>query len=302
LSACKKDDIYEKYAEEEKKLAEYILDTYGSCDEETVFCLDRGAYLIKTVIKQDSVLIEAGNHIIWNRTETNQITGIVEYTSEISDYKFVDSYVYGGPEITMVLESIIDKGLAKMKKGEKGKLYISSYWYYSDFEPRIIDVEIVDVIKRLPEYQNELMFENVKKICKKGAYVDTIKNILSTSDNTKDNIAMYYIIDTGKGDRIIDGMIVNTRTSISYSIQDDIIQPYTIGQNQAWNVNKISTSLTSTNFMGEVFKKMRKGGRVVVAMPSKLYWDDEKLPTSVNEYGQFFIPRWSVVVFTITIN
>jgi len=188
-----------------------------------------------------------------------------------------------------------------MRKGEKGKLYISSYWYFSDFEPRIIDVEIVDVIKGLTEHQNNLMFENVKKVCNKDAYVDTVKNVTSASDMTKDNIVMYYIVDRGKGDEITDGMIVNTSTSISYTIQDGRVQPYTTGKNQSWQVN-LTNSLTSTNFMGEIFKKMKRGGSVVVTMPSKLYWDDNSLPTPVNDYGQFYIPKWSVVVFTISIN
>jgi len=298
LFACNKNDIYEKLAEEEQKLADYIADTYG----DAAINLGGGAFLVKLVEQQDSVVIEPGDYIICNRRVTNQITEELEYTSDLSNMKFQDSYVKGGPEILRILESKFDEGVRLMTKGEKGKIYIPSRWLFNDFEPRIFYVDIVEVIKSLPEYQHDLMFEYVRKICKKGAYVDTVKNIASTSDKTSNNIVMYYIMDEGKGDVISDGSNVETKTSISFLLQDSKINNYTSEQKQTWNSNKIDTPLTSSNFMGEILKKMKKGGKVVVAVPSKLYWDDDNLPTPVNEFGQFNIPRWSVVVFTIVIN
>jgi hypothetical protein len=64
-------------------------------------------------------------------------------------------------------------------------------------------------------------------------------------------------------------------------------------------LEKIHT-LTKTNCVEEILTKMNKGGDVVITMPSRLFWEDNKLPA--NGYGQYYVPKWSVLVFTITIN
>jgi len=293
---CNNNNIDEKFFEEEKKLADYIEATYP----DAAIKLDAGAFLVKTFEKEDSVVIQEGNHILWNRKVTNHITEELEYTSDFSNDKYEFSYVYGGPEITMVLSSIVDKGLTRMKKGEKGNVYLSSRWLYKDFQPRIFYVDIVDVINNFHEYQETLMFGHLKKFCR-HATIDTLKNVRSTDDNTKDNNVMYHIINEGKGSAITEGMNIETKTSISFLIRDKEILPYTVDQKQTWHVYR-TNELTSSNCIGEILKKMKRGGKVVITMPSKLYWDDKNLPSPVNEYGQFYIPKWSVVVLTISIN
>jgi len=299
LCACSKDNLDGRFKEEEDKLAEYITTTFG----DAAISLGGGAWLVKTVKYPESATVEAGNYILWNLKITNQVTGETEYTSDKSADKFVDSYVDGGPELTVVLSSFpIDEGLKKMSKGEKGDVYIPSRWIAPDFQTRIYSVEIVDVIRKFSEYQENLMSGYIKKTCK-GASADTIKNVVSTIDKTEYNV-MYYITDKGSGDPVKENLNVETKTSIFYSIQENIIRPYSVEQDKdkVWSTKsgeKINT-LTKTNCVGEILKKMNKGGTVVVAMPSKLYWEDKNLPK--NNEGQFYIPKWSVVIFIITIN
>ena len=296
LCACKNDDIDVRFLEEEKELAEFIKDKYGAAAEE----LGGGTWLVKTHENTEGALVETGNYILWNWQRTNHITEELEYTSDKSDYKFPGSYVNGGPEITQVESSWVDEGLKKMKKGEKGEVFIPSRWLLYDFQPRVYSVEIVDVIKDLSIYQEALMFEYIKR-CHRGASADTIKKVLSTIDNWEYNV-MYHIIDEGTGETITDGMNIGTKTSISYLIRlnrESDVHSYQVNQDHIWNTNKINT-LTQTNCVGEILKKMNKGGKVDIAMPSKLFWDKEDLP--VNHYDQYFIPQWSVVIFTITLN
>ena len=296
LCACKRNDIDEKLAEEEKKLAEYITTTYG--DE--AIDLGGGTYLVKTHEETEGAAVGAGNYILWNWKITNQITEELEYSSDPSNIKYPGSYVDGGPEITLVQSFKIDEGLKQMKKGEKGDVYIPSRWLFCDFQPRIFSVEIVDVVKDLTVYQELLMYGYIKGIIHRGHSVDTIKNVVSTIDNMEYNV-MYHIIDKGTGEVITDGMDIETKTSISYLIRmsrENDIHSYKEDQDITWNTNKINT-LTKTNCVGEILKKMKKGGKVAIVMPSNLYWEDKDLP--VNNDDQFFIPKWSVVIFTITI-
>jgi hypothetical protein len=282
----------EKLLEEEQKLAEYITTTYG----DAAIDLGGGAFLVKTREDKEGFAVEAGNYILWNWKITNQITDELEYTSDISNNKFPDSYVDGGPEITLVQSFKIDEGLKQMKKGEKGNVFIPSRWLFCDFQPRIFNVEIVDVIKDLSIYQEFLMYGYIKKI-HKGISVDTITKVVSTIDNTEYNI-MYHILEKGTGESITDGMNIETKTSISYLIRENDVHSFKIDEDLTWNTNKINT-LTKTNCMGEILKMMKKGGKVIISMPSKLYWEDKNLPK--NREDQFYIPKWSVVIFTITI-
>ena len=294
LCACSTDETDEKLAEEEKKLAEYITTHYPDA-----ISLGAGAYIVKTDDQEDSAKIVAGNYILWNWEITNQITEQVEYTSELSSTKFLDSYVDGGPEITLVQSTILDEGLKQMNKGGKSKIFISSRWLFYDFQPRIFSVEIVDVVKDLSIYQEGLMTGYIN-----GAYngitVDTIKNVVSSVDNTKYNV-MYHIINEGTGDAVKQNMELTTKTTISYLIQENGVHQYIPDAEPVWRTSvgeRINTQ-TKTNCVGEILMKMKKGGKVVVSMPSKLFWEDKNLP--VNNDGQYYIPKWSVVVVMITI-
>ena len=295
LYACSTDETDEKLAEEEKKLAEYITTTFPDA-----ISLGGGAYVVKTVEKEDSATIEAGNYILWNWKQTNQITEELEYTSDLHDIKFQDSYVHGGPEISLVLLSYkIDEGLMQMKKGEKSDIYIPSRWLFYDFQPRKFSVEIVDVVRDLSVYQENLMSGYLNNTYK-GISVDTIKNVVSAVDNTKYNV-MYHIVNEGTGEAVKQNVEISTKTDVSYLIQENEVHPYIPATEPSWrtSVGERINTLTKSNCMGEILKKMKKGGKVVVTMPSKLYWEDKNLP--INGAGQYYIPKWSVVVFTITI-
>ena len=292
----------EKLAEEERILADYIKSVFGieGIDEGgRAISLGGGAYLVKKNENEEGATIEAGNYILWNWQQTNQITEKKEYTSNISTDKFPDSYVYGGPELTVVLSSKIDEGIMKMMKEEKGDIYIPSRLLYCDFQPRIFSIEVVDVIKNLSVYQEALMNGYIRRTYER-AKVDTIKNVVSTNDKTDYNV-MYHIIDQGKGEAITKEMNIETKTNISYLVRERNIHSYA-DLDIIWNTNSTGmiNTLTKTNCVGEILEKMNKGGRVVITMSSKLYWDDDDLPK--NRQYQYYIPKWSVVVFTISIN
>jgi len=298
LCTCTKNDIEEKLLEEESILAEFIKNTFGAAADS----LGGGAFLFKTLKNDHGAKVEAGNYILWNWKVTNQTTEKLEYTSDKSSEKFSDSYVDGGPELTIVLSTFpIDEGLKKMNKGEKGDVYIPSRWTYRDMQTRIFSVDIVDVIKDLSIYQEDLMYRYIRRNFR-DAKVDTVKNVISTIDNTEYNV-MYHIIEQGDGDAITKGMNIVTKTSTSYMVRERDEHPYPFDEDRRWLTNsgeKINT-LTKTNCVGEILEKMNKGGKVVVAMSSKLCWEDKNLPKN-KQTDQYYIPKWSVVAFTININ
>jgi len=286
----------EKLAEEERILTEYITERFG----DAAIPLGGGAYLVRTSPENpEGASIEASNYILWNWKITNQITKVQEYTSDKSSVKYPESYVDGGPEITRILSFKIDEGLANMNKGEKGDIYIPSRFLFCDFQPRIFSVEIVDVIPDLSVHQELLMNGYIRRTYER-AKVDTIKNVVSTIDKKEYNV-MYHIVHQGEGEAITKGMNIETKTNISYLIRERDIRSYT-DLEITWNTNSTGmiNTLTKTNCVGEILEKMNRGGKVVVTMSSKLYWDDDDLPR--NKQEQFYIPKWSVVVFTININ
>ena len=299
LCACNRpDDLDKKYLKEEEELAAYVTSEFPDAIN-----LGKGAFLVKHNEEEEGVPVEAGNYIFWNRVITNHITKDLEYTSNLSNVKFPESYVNGGPEIAVVLSEFpIDNGLKLMRKGERGDIYIPSRHLTMDanFQPRVYAVEIVDVVKDLSLYQESLMYEYIKKLQHRNAKVDTIKNVESTIDKTKYNV-MYYIMDKGSGKEISEGADVETKTSISYIIQENEVHDYLDQQDEKWSTKsgeKINT-LTKENCVGEILKQMKKGGKVVIAMSSRLFWEDKNLPK--NKHDQYEIPKWSVVIFTITI-
>ncbi|MDR1154266.1 MAG: FKBP-type peptidyl-prolyl cis-trans isomerase [Bacteroidales bacterium] len=296
LYACSKNDTDERLAEEEQKLTDYITTSFPDAIH-----LGGSAYLVKTHEEPDGATIEAGNYILWNRKITNQVTDELEYTSD-QNTKFADSYVNGGPELALVQSTILDEGLKHMRKGEKGDIYIPSRWLFFDFQPRVFSIEVVDVIsKGLSVYQESLMSGYIKNTYQEPA--DTVKDVISTIDNIEYNV-MYRIINEGTGHSITEGMNINSEVEISYLIREERNARLFTTENKMWNTNrgeKINT-LTKTNCVGEILTKMKKGGKggkLVIAMPSNLYWEDKNLP--INTYGQYYIPRWSVVIFTITV-
>jgi len=301
LCACKKNDMDEKLAEEERILADFIKTEFGIEGIDAggrAISLGGGAYLVKTLENKEGATVEAGNYVLWNWQQTNQITKKLEYTSVISNDRYPDSYAYGGPELTVVLSSKIDEGLVKMNRGEKSEIYIPSRLLLCDFQPRIFSIEIVEVIKNLSVYQETLMNGYIRRTYER-AKVDTIKNVVSTVDKSEYNV-MYDIIHQGDGEEITKDMNIGTKTNISYLIRERA-QSYA-DFDITWNTNSTGmiNTLTKTNCVGEILEKMNRGGKVVVAMSSKLYWDDDDLPK--NRQYQYYIPKWSVVVFTININ
>jgi hypothetical protein len=112
---------------------------------------------------------------------------------------------------------------------------------------------------------------------------------------------MYRIVSEGTGAEIRANMTLETETSIRYSVMRKGDKPYTPDKYPVWNTNSTGRipTLTKENCVGEILQKIKKGGKVIVAMPSKLFWEDKDLP--VNEYEQYYIPKWSVVFFTITV-
>ena len=294
LCACNKYDVGEKLAEEEKKLAEYITTNFG----DAAINLGDGVYMVKIHEDEDGATVEAGNYILWNQKIINHITEKLEYTSDLSSSNFPESYVDGGPEITQVLSKKIDEGLQQMKKGESADIYIPSRWLFFDFQPRIYSVEIVDVIKNLSNYQEGLMSGYIRSRWPQHRGSVDRDTVVSTIDKTE-YVVMYRILEKGNGETITEGMNIETKTSISYMIKDNDVRPYTPEREPSWSTSpgeKINT-LTTKNCIGEILTKMKKGGTVVVTMSSKLFWEDKDLP--VNGYDQYYIPKWSVVIFII---
>ena len=296
LASCRKDNTDEKLKEEEDKLAAYMAD-----HPDAVKVNGYEAYVVTTKKQDEGAKVDAGDYILWNYTVKNFETGETEYTSnKTSNIIYQNSYVYGGPELTLVLTSALDEGIKLLKKGESGDIYIPSRYIFADFQTRIWKVEIVNVITDLNVYQKSLMYNYLREINFQNtglSSVDTIKNVESSIDNKKYDV-LFYIVDQGDETTPItpETTKIETRTSAAYTIQEGVVHSFVSESDFSWS----STSTkTKTDCVGEILRKMNKGGKVIIAMPHILYYGEE--PFLDDKKMQIVVPMKSVLIFTITI-
>ncbi len=296
FGSCSKDNTDEKLKEEEDKLAAYMAD-----HPEAVKVTGKEIYVIKTKEQEEGEKVVAGNFILWNHTVKFLETSEIEYNSERSNVIYPGSYVDGGPELVLIQSWPLDEGIKLLKKGELGDIYIPSRYTICDFQTRVWNAEIVDVITDMNKYQEALMYNYLRGVIsqeKRSIKVDSVKNVKSTVDNKEYNV-MYHIVDQGAGDPIAsDATKIDTRTSVAYTIREGIsnVRPFAFEQDFSW-IN--SSTKTKEDCVGKILREMHKGGKVIVAMPHILYFGDE--PLWNDKKMQIIVPQWSVLIFTITI-
>ena len=284
--SCNKDETGEKLAEEDLKLEEFIKGNYP----EALSLSSTGAYLVKKNENDNGTIIEAGDYILWNWTQTNMTTEAVEYKSDKSTgVVYEGSYVDGGPEIALVQSTILDEGIKHLVKGETADIYLSSRWTYYDFQSRFISIEIVEVIKELTKYQEPIMWSYLK--CP-GSKVDTIK--LTAYDKEEYNI-FYHISIYGNDKKEIDQ---NAQWDIdaSYILQAGVCKPYTIYQMDLEGA-VVKNIIDAVNKKNQ--HKIYKGGEISLAVPYKIVYKDQAY---TNDHEQYVVPPNAIIIFKVKIS
>jgi FKBP-type peptidyl-prolyl cis-trans isomerase len=311
--ACnKKDDTSEKLAAEEQKLTEYMESTVPDAKK-----LANGLYVKKLTEITNVPKPEAGKYALVDYTVKWLYNDQMEHVS-YKDYEsfqpiYLPLYKDGGPILWQMTAPLngISAGIGELCEGETANIYFASR-YNSDFLPpppdfttRLMWVKLVKVINDLTLYQESLMSEYLKQA---GGETDTVK-VKSSLDFNDYNI-MYAIEYEGNGAQITDADAVATKTSLSYLLQEyNMAHEYLAAQDVSWQTGSTSTGglYTATNAMSEILTKMKKGGRVTVAMPYKLFYGDpavdaENMPIPRDgETQQFAVPIGSVVILNIAI-
>jgi len=279
--SCKKNDLEERWAEEEAKLDEWMKENRPNvppCENSIYFEKVGASY-------PDHIQPEANDFVL-----VNFICRFL-YEDEIETVSYKDwqalgaknpsKYREGGPEL-WPYEMWNSLGIAQLHEGECANIYVPSrILNFQDFKPRKFELELVKVIDTdIKSYQEKLMGDCMKQY---GKSVDTI----TIKDKGKD----YYVIfniEEGKGDAV-DVSSVKTHYNESYLLQE--------GDFRTCVTDKAKTGWDKK--FSQMFRSAKKGGKITVVMPYKImyednsYWDANK---------QFIAPRGSVLKYEINID
>ncbi len=303
--SCNKDDTAEKMAAEDQKLTEYMQTNLPDATN-----VSGGLYINKLTTIDDSPKPEAGKFVLIDYMLYTLYDNVLERVSYM-DYENYQSaypsiYKFGGPEIWQLTAPLtgISECIGQMHEGETSNIFFSSrhnvFYPYADFTTRKLWLKLVKVIDDITVYQENLM-SNYLKNCTGGG-TDTII-VQSTVDNNPYKV-MFRILNEGTGEKIGDNVEVKSTASASYLIQDRVAHPYVSNEEVKWNTANNSNlhTFTKSNCIGEILKKMKKGGKVALALPYRLVYGDkdENIPVDDNT-GQCVVPMYSVLIYEITL-
>ena len=293
--ACSKNEIEEKWAEEEKKLAEWI------SENKPYLSINSGIYIEKIKPEySDNIQPEVGDYVLVDFICSflyDEIVEEVSYKDGQENYEalYPSTFREGGPELWMP-ERWMSMGIGQLRENEKAYIYVPSRLLgLQDFKTRLYEIHLRKVIDTdLKTYQENLMGCCMKKY---HDHVDTI----TITDNGKDYYVIYHVEKEGSGDAF-NAISVKTHTSEYYYMQNDDSRTCFIDRERTGcndNISKFYQKI-SEMFSTETRngKKMKKGGRIIAVMPYKIMYGD-KLN---KENGQFIAPEHSVLKYEINID
>lgn len=280
MASCFKDnnDDSEKRAQEKTKLNNYI-----QSQNITVTPTASGLYFIPEVEGTGS-------------TPTETDFALIKYTSTDLDGKFNDGtdkakadfykvtpyFILGGP-LKIYMQGFmagITEGLKKMKEGGKATMIMTSDLAYNDYTPRIINVELLRVIKDPFAYEKEQITN----------FLDTAYH-KTYADSTSSGI-YYFEKVAGTGTSPVAG----NKVTIKYKgyLPDGRIFDKTDTENLSFRVG-VGAVIPG---MDKAVQMMKPGGKATVVIPYKKgygfnvsgYYDNNNNPHIV-------LPYFSSLVF-----
>ena len=297
ICACSKNEIEEKWAEEEKKLAEWIKENKPD------LVISNGIYFEKTGKEySENIQPEVGDYVLIDFKCSFLSDGTVEEVSykdwQKHEALYPSTFKEGGPELWMP-ERWASMGIGQMHENEQANVYVPSRLLgLQDFKTRVYEINLKKVIDTdLKTYQEKLMECCMKK------YRDNVDTVTIT-DNGKDYYVLYHIEREGFGADVINAISVKTHTSEYYYMQNDdsktcFTDRERIGCND--NVSKFHQKI-SEMFSLETRSgtKLKKGGRIIAVMPYKIMYGDKLNKDS--DTGQYIAPEHSVLKYEINID
>ena len=285
LCACKKDDLAEKWAQEEAILADWIREN----NIDAIF--DNGIWVQRILKFEDNIKPEAGDHLLVNyksRFLFNE-NYIEQASCKNCGARVLPTYKEGGPELWQPLspssalpEYRLITGIDNLHEKETAVAYVPSRMLnLQDFITRKIEIELVKVIDDLKTYQEELMRCIMKNFIEN---VDTI----GITDNGREFYVVYHI-DDSDGDEV-DISSVTTSYSEKYFLENDTPVTCVRLQDRAgadWN-NKFS----------KMFQSIKRGNIITVVMPYRVMYGEERYD-DINK--QLIAPPGSVLMYEINI-
>ena len=299
IGACKKNETEEKWAEEEKKLADWIKE-----NEPDLLPINGGIYLKLYPEYEENIHPEReqGDYVLVDFTCRFMSDGVCEEVSykNWQDYgaRYPSKYKEGGPELWDP-ERWASMGIGQMHENEWARVYVPSRLVQlQDFKTRVYDIHLRKVIIfDIKTYQEDLMGCYMKQY---GEEIDTI----TIEDNKKYYSVLYHITKEGTGSEVSSSS-VRTTVSEYYFMQenDDRRTCYTNKKTTGCNgnVSKYSSKISEmfVNKLGRRNKPVKKGGSITAVMPYKMMYGDE-LKKDAN--GQFIAPINSILLYEISID
>jgi len=280
--ACNK-EVEEKWAQEEADLAEWIKENKPNA------LFDNDIYIEKIGPRyEEKIQPEAGDHVLVNFV-CSFLDGVVEQVSYMEGQTshnplYRSKYKEGGPEL-WPSDYWGNMGVGHLRENECANIYIPSRKLgLQDFKSREYMIELVQVIDTdLKTYQEKLMGGYMKKrFCNK---VDTF----SVEYNKKDYYVMYHVDNEGTGGAI-NVASVSTHYDEYYFLQED--------KHKECVRDKIKTGWDRNKF-SEMFKSVKKGGKITVVMPYRIMYGEQYY---MDGNKQYIAPPGSVLMYNIRID
>ena len=281
--ACKKNDLEEKWAEEEVKLSEWIKENRPNALFENNIYIEKEGNEYPDNMSPE---LENKDHVLVNFV----CRFLYENTIETVSYKdwqnrgaqSPSTYREGGPELWEP-EMWGNKGLAHLREGERAFVYIPSrVLNLQDFKSRKFEIELVKVIDTdIKSYQEKIMGHCMRKF---GNDTDTI----TIKEEGRDYYVIYHI-EKGDGADVHVSSVKTHYTEWYYLQEGDPRNCITNQVKTGWN-NKFS----------KLFQTVKTGGKITVVMPYRIMYGKD--PYKDSNTKQFIAPPGSVIKYEIIID
>jgi hypothetical protein len=283
LSACSRDDVAEKWAEEENDLYNWMRE-----NEPGLRPLKNGVYVKITGERQlENMKPETTDHVMVNFVcrffddETIEQTSYMQWDIEPL---YLPAYKHGGPELWEFLRwgKI---GIDQMHKGESAKIYVPSRALnLQDFRTRVYDIELVDVIENIGTYQDK-MITNFFRASYPNGKIDSIKITI----DGRQQFIVYHIDDDGFGSEL---PFASVRTRFN--------EYFILNRDFQLSMDNISRSgrYWASNF-ADMLQPARRGRKVTALMPVKVIYHEGFLLDE--NRTQYIVPPGSVLRYEIEI-
>jgi len=302
VNSCNKDDTAERWKKEEADLAVWISENAPNASSVTINNVVIYYEIIGQRQEDNRTPVPPSDHVLVNFVCRFIDDGTVERVSFRSDQThhnplLLSRYKKGGPEL-WDSDYWRLRGVGQMHENETANIYIPSRILgLRDFRTRKYEIELVQVIVGLEQYQEDLMHKfMVKNFC--GEFnTDTIPI------NGRDHIIFYHIDNKNSSDEGVNISTVRTRFNEFYFLQNNIRHECVRNQSKiGWDRsdrNLIKEGWDKNRFY-KMFQSAKRGSKITAVMPYiVMYGEKDYIDPNTR---QFIAPPGSVLKYEIFID